>query len=257
MKLKNKSHLNLNKNIYIIGEVAQSHDGSLGYAHSLIDLIADSGANAVKFQTHIANCESTYDESWRINFSYEDKYRYDYWKRMEFTKEEWFGLALHAKKRKLDFLSSPFSIEAIELLEKLKVKLWKVASGELYNSMLLEKLWQTRKPILYSSGFSTYADLKKIAQITKLKKIPYGIFQCTTAYPTPPELWNLSSIKKLKKDFDCPIGLSDHSGEIYASLAAVTLGAKIIEVHVNFDKQAFGPDSTSSITDNSPLSASS
>src|SRR5258706_14691407 len=100
----------------IIAEVAQAHDGSLGLAHAFIDAIASAGADAVKFQTHIARAESTAGEPWRVAFSRQDETRYDYWKRMEFTEEQWIGLARHAEARGLWFLSSPFSLEAVELL---------------------------------------------------------------------------------------------------------------------------------------------
>jgi N-acetylneuraminate synthase len=105
-----------NNKCYIIAEIAQAHDGSLGLAHAYIDAIADAGADAVKFQTHIAEAESTLDEPWRVKFSSQDKNRYDYWKRMEFSDEQWFELANHSCSRGLDFLSSPFSIEAAIIL---------------------------------------------------------------------------------------------------------------------------------------------
>ena len=111
----------------VIGEVAQSHDGSLGLAHAFIDAIADAGADAVKFQTHIASAESTPAEPWRVKFSPQDATRYDYWKRMEFTPEGWAGLAAHAADRGLIFLSSPFSDEAVELLERIGMPAWKIA----------------------------------------------------------------------------------------------------------------------------------
>jgi N,N'-diacetyllegionaminate synthase len=114
---------------FVIGEVAQAHDGSLGLAHAFIDAIASAGADAVKFQTHIAAAESTAAESFRVRFSQEDSTRYDYWKRMEFTEEQWAGLKRHADERRLAFLSSPFSPEAVKLLERIQVAAWKVASG--------------------------------------------------------------------------------------------------------------------------------
>ena len=105
----------------IIAEVAQAHDGSLGTAHAYIDAVADCGADAVKFQTHIAAAESTPDEPWRIKFSPQDATRYDYWKRMEFTEAQWDGLKHHADERGLLFLSSPFSFEAVDLLDRVGV----------------------------------------------------------------------------------------------------------------------------------------
>src|SRR6266550_9312706 len=117
----------------IIGEVAQAHDGSLGMAHAFIDAISAAGADAVKFQTHIASAESTQSEPWRVKFSPQDQTRYEYWKRMEFTEDQWHGLAGHAKEKGLLFLSSPFSFEAIELLKRVGVPAWKVGSGEIGN----------------------------------------------------------------------------------------------------------------------------
>src|SRR5690349_790029 len=92
----------------VVGEVAQAHDGSVGFAHAFVDAIAGAGADAVKFQTHIAAAESTPSEPWRVKFSQQDATRYDYWRRMEFTEEEWRGLAQHAADRGLIFMSSPF-----------------------------------------------------------------------------------------------------------------------------------------------------
>src|SRR6266849_6471127 len=106
---------------FILGEDTPSHDGSVGMAHAFIDAIADAGADAVKFQTHIAAAESTPDEPWRVKFSHQDATRYDYWKRMEFTEEQWHGLKKHAEERGLKFLSSPFSVEAVELLNRVGV----------------------------------------------------------------------------------------------------------------------------------------
>lgn len=101
---------------FIIGEIAQAHDGSLGMAHAYIDAIADAGADAVKFQTHIATEESSALDTWRVKFSQQDATRYDYWKRMQFTPEQWSDLKQHAEDKGLVFLSSPFSLCAIDLL---------------------------------------------------------------------------------------------------------------------------------------------
>jgi N,N'-diacetyllegionaminate synthase len=233
---------------YIIGEVAQAHDGSLGLAHAYIDAIADAGANAVKFQTHIAKAESTLEEPWRIKFSPQDESRYDYWKRMEFTAEQWAELAKHSRGRGLDFLSSPFSVEAAMILEKIGVKQWKIGSGEIYNPVLLEYLLDTKIPLLLSSGMSSISDLDNVINQVVKKSIPFGIFQCSSSYPTPPELWGLEILSGLRERYRCPVGLSDHSGYIYAGLAATALGADFIEAHVTFDKRMFGPDVSSSVT---------
>src|SRR3954463_1398766 len=112
----------------VIGGVALTHDGSLGLAHAFVDAIAAAGAHAVKFQTHIAEAESTKAEPFRVKFTEQDETRFDYWRRIGFTEDHWQALASHAHDRGLLFLSSPFSIEAIELLERVGVPGWKVGS---------------------------------------------------------------------------------------------------------------------------------
>lgn len=234
--------------IKIIAEVGQAHDGSLGLAHSFIDEVAKTNADIIKFQTHIAHAESSEFESFRVNFSYEDKTRYDYWKRMEFTEEQWHGLKKHCDEVGLEFLSSPFSIEAFELIERVGVKRHKVASGEVNNFLLLKKMAETGKPLLISSGMSSIDNLKETLQFLDSYNNEKVLFQCTTAYPTPPEQVGLNVLDDLKREFDYPVGLSDHSGTIYPALGAVVKGAEFIEVHVTFDKNQFGPDATSSLT---------
>lgn len=136
----------------VIAEVAQAHDGSLGMAHAFIDAIAEAGADAVKLQTHIAAAESSPDEPWRVKFSPQDTTRFDYWKRMEFTEEQWHGLKQHADDRGLLFLSSPFSFEAVELMERVGVWAWKVASGEVSNGSMLERMCRAGLSVILSSG---------------------------------------------------------------------------------------------------------
>ena len=120
IKIGNRS-VGQKEKTFIVAEVAQAHDGSLGMAHAYIDAVADTGVDAVKFQTHIASEESTLDEPFRLSFSVQDETRYDYWKRMEFTFKQWESLATHAKERGLIFLSSPFSIAAVDMLQQLGI----------------------------------------------------------------------------------------------------------------------------------------
>jgi N,N'-diacetyllegionaminate synthase len=232
----------------IIGEVAQSHDGSLGMAHAFIDLVAKAGGDAIKFQTHIAAAESTPGEPWRVKFSKQDATRYDYWKRMEFSEEQWRGLKTHADDLGLLFLSSPFSFEAIELLERIGIEAWKVASGEVSNSPALARMIQTGRPILLSSGMSSITELDHAVAQVREGGVPFALLQCTSSYPCGPESVGLNLIQDFRDRYRCPVGLSDHSGEIYPGLAAVTLGAQILEVHVTFSREMFGPDVPVSLT---------
>jgi N,N'-diacetyllegionaminate synthase len=232
----------------IVAEVAQSHDGSLGLSHAFIDAIANAGADAVKFQTHIAAAESTPAEPWRVKFSPQDATRYDYWRRMEFAEEQWRGLRRHAEDRGLIFLSSPFSAEAVELLERVGMVAWKVASGEVSNAPLLERLLATGRPLLLSSGMSPLAELDATVARAQAVAVPIAVLQCTTAYPCPPERIGLNLLPIFRERYGCPVGLSDHSGTIFAGLAAATLGCDVLEVHVTLSREMFGPDVPASVT---------
>lgn len=231
----------------VIAEVAQSHDGSLGQAYAFVDAAARAGADAIKFQTHIAAAESTLDEPWRVRFSHQDESRFAYWKRMEFTAEQWAGLAQHARAAGLVFLSSPFSVTAVELLDRVGMPVWKIASGEVTNPELLDAIWRTRAPILFSSGMSLLRELDTVVAQTRARGIDVGVFQCTSEYPCPPEAWGLNLLAEFRSRFDCQIGLSDHSGNIYAGFAACALGADFLEVHLTLSRRMFGPDVPSSL----------
>lgn len=231
----------------IIAEIGQAHDGSLGIAHSYIDAVAKAGVNAIKFQTHIAEAESSIHEEFRVNFSYEDKTRFDYWKRMQFTEDQWIQLKKHCDEVGLEFISSPFSNKAVELLERLGVKRYKIGSGEVSNLLMIDKISKTKKPIMISSGMSSYKELDKTISYIQAKVDDISLFQCTTSYPTKAGDWGVSLIPELSARYNLPIGFSDHSGDIYACMAATTLGAKLLEFHVVFDKKMFGPDSKSSL----------
>jgi len=232
----------------IIAEVAQAHDGSLGTAHAYIDAVARAGVDAVKFQTHIAAAESTLDEPWRVKFSFQDASRYDYWKRMEFSEEQWAGLKRHASERGLKFLSSPFSVEAFELLSRVGVAAWKVASGEFNNTPLIDRITKSGLPILLSTGMSRLEEIDGVVERFQAAKAELTVLQCTTAYPCPPEKIGLNMIPVLRERYHCSAGLSDHSGKIYAGLAAAAIGIEALEVHVTFSRDCFGPDVPSSIT---------
>lgn len=183
-----------------------------------------------------------------MNFSYEDATRYDYWQRMGFTTAQWHDIKSHCEEVGLIFLSSPFSQAAVDLLEDVGVPAYKIGSGEVTNFLLLEKIAATGKPIIVSSGMSSFAELDAAIQFLAAHDTEIAIMQCTTAYPTPYERLGLNVITELQQRYPgIPIGLSEHTGEIYAGLAAVSLGARLLEFHAVFDKRMFGPDATSSL----------
>lgn len=233
---------------YLIAEIAQAHEGSLGILHSYIDAVAKTGVQAIKFQMHIAEAESSVHEPFRVKFSKEDDTRFDYWKRMQFSLDQWKGIKTHCDEVGLDFICSPFSNLAVDWLEEIGVKIYKIGSGEVNNLLLLEKICATGKPIIISSGMSSFEELDKTVNFLKSKNAQFSILQCTTAYPTKPEQFGLNVIKELKDRYDVPIGFSDHSAKVATGIAAVALGAEILEFHVVFHRDIFGPDAIASLT---------
>src|SRR5690606_41845433 len=231
----------------IIAEIGQAHEGSLGIAHSYIDALAKTGVDAVKFQVHIAEAESSEFEPFRIKFSTQDKTRFDYWKRMEFNFAQWQELKAHCDEAGVEFMASPFSNAAVDLLEKLDVKRYKIGSGEVGNFLMLEKIAATGKPVILSSGMSSYEELDRTVEFLKSKNVEFSILQCTTAYPTQPQNYGLNVIRQLKERYNVPVGYSDHSAKIETCIATTALGAEILEFHAVFSREMFGPDAGSSL----------
>lgn len=235
------------KKPYLIAEIGQAHDGSLGLLHSYIDAIAETGVQAIKFQLHIAEAESSIHEPFRIKFSYEDATRFDYWKRMGFTLEQWKEIKKHCDAVGLDFICSPFSNLAVDWLEDIGIDYYKIGSGEVSNFLMLEKIAKTGKPIIVSSGMSNFTELDATVAFLTERQVDFSILQCTTAYPTKPIQYGLNVLHELKNRYGVKVGFSDHSAKIATSIAAVTLGAEILEFHVVFDRNMFGPDAKSSL----------
>jgi N-acetylneuraminate synthase len=236
------------KKPYLIAEIAQAHEGSLGILHSYIDAIAKTGVQAIKFQMHIAAAESSIYEPFRVKFSREDNTRFDYWKRMEFTLAQWKDIKKHCDDVGLDFICSPFSNLAVDWLEEIGVHTYKIGSGEVNNFLLLDKIVKTGKPIIISSGMSSFEELDKTVEFLKSKKAFFSILQCTTAYPTKPTQYGLNVISELKQRYKVKVGFSDHSAKVATGIAAVALGAEILEFHVVFHRALFGPDAVASLT---------
>jgi N,N'-diacetyllegionaminate synthase len=231
-----------------IAEIGQAHDGSLGMLHAYIDTVAETGVEAIKFQTHIAEAESSIHEPFRIKFSEQDATRFDYWKRMEFNPEQWVEIGKHCKEAGLIFISSPFSNAAVDVLEAAGVEQYKIGSGEVTNFLLLKKVIDTGKPIIISSGMSSLDELDKTVDFLKQHQANFSILQCTTSYPTKPESYGLNVIAQLQQRYNVTVGFSDHSARVATGIAAVALGAEILEFHVVFDRKMFGPDVSSSLT---------
>ena len=238
-----------NKKKLIIAEIGQGHQNSLKEAKKLIDLTSSSGADIIKFQTHYADAESTYDEKFRKGFKFTHKTRFDYWKSCEITKNEWIELKKYSNKKKLIFTSSPFSEKAFFVLKSIGVNLWKIGSGEFYSDELINLVLKTKNPIILSTGLSNWKEINKKINLLKRLKKNFAVLQCTTQYPLPLKDVGMNIIYEMKKKFNCPVGLSDHSGSIFPSLLALSDNTtQIIEVHVTKKNNKTNPDNSSSIS---------
>lgn len=232
--------------VFVVAEIAQAHDGSLGILHSFIDACAGSGVDAVKFQIHIAEAESSDAEPFRVAFSFADATRSDYWRRTGFTPEQWSGVKAHCESARVEFLATPFSNAAVDLLERLGVARYKIGSADVTNGLLVERIAKTGKEVILSSGLATFKEIERV--VDRLRPQGVAVLQCTTRYPTEANDVGLTAIGLLRERLRCPAGLSDHSAKIYAGIAAAALGASVVEVHATFDRKMFGPDSAASLT---------
>jgi N,N'-diacetyllegionaminate synthase len=228
----------------LIAEIGSVHDGSYGNAVKLIEAAAACGADAVKFQTHIAEAETLADAPSPPYFKGEP--RLAYFRRTGFTPEQWRGLKAACEAAKVVFLSSPFSIEAVDLLEATGVGAYKIPSGEVSNIPLLERVAATGKPVLLSSGMSNWAELD--AAVATLR--PGGqitILQCSSAYPCPPEQVGLNVLTEMARRYGLPVGYSDHANGMAAAFAAAALGAVVVEKHFTFSRLMYGSDAANAM----------
>ena len=233
----------------LIVEVGNTHEGSLGVAMSFVDMAKDAGAKCVKFQMHLAEFEGMQNEPFRKNFSSQDFSRQDYWKRVNFSFENWIKLATYVQNKELEFLCTPFSVEAANwLFENKLVKRWKVGSGDAVNFPLIDYLLTTNLPLIISTGLISWPEIEEL----KLRLSSKGawtrtmLMHCISMYPTPLEKSSLNIIEDLKK-LGCKVGLSDHSGNWRVALRAISIGIDALEVHLTPHRKYFGPDTPASL----------
>lgn len=235
------------KKTYIIAEIGNTHEGSLGLAKCFIKAAAECGVDAVKMQTHIFEAESLPSAPNPPYFK--DETRKEYFERTAFTLEQWKELKRYAEEDlKIDFFSSPFSLEAVDLLEAIGMHTYKIASGEVNNIPLLEKIAKTGKRVLLSSGMSSWSELDEAIdtlQSSGCKDLI--VLQCTSEYPCPPEQAGLNVLDELRDRYkDITIGYSDHTMGVAVPLAAAIKGATVIEKHFTLSQKMYGSDALNS-----------
>ncbi len=237
----------------IIAEIGINHNGSITHAKRLIDAAAKAKADFAKFQTFIAKEHITknspkaeYAKSGlKDNLSMLESV-----KQWEFNEDQHRNLISYCEKKNIKFLSSPFDISSINLLNKLKIGIIKIPSGEITNLPYLEKVGSLKKRVILSTGMSNLKEIENAIKILKRSGTPkknITILQCNTSYPTPLSDVNLNAMIAIRERFNIEVGYSDHTIGVEAPLAAVALGARIIEKHLTLDKQDIGPDHKASM----------
>jgi len=233
----------------IISEIGLSHEGSLGFALKFIESSKNSGADMVKFQYHIPNQESSNQENFRINFSLQDRSRWDYWERTSFNVKEWKIIIDECHAQNITFCTSVFSKKAAQIMLDFGIKNLKLGSGDFFNKELLEFFLEWDGNLYLSTGLATTKEIENTIAFFKNSTLSnLIIFQCTSKYPTPYNEVGIDFMLEIKSRFDVSVGLSDHSKGIDSALVAICNGANAIEKHVTFSENLFGPDVTSSIT---------
>jgi len=238
----------MKKEIIVIAEAGINHNGNLKTAKKLIKVAAEAGVDIVKFQTFIADKLATKFAKkalYQKNLSNSQQSQYQMLKSLELSKKNHYELIDYCKKMKVEFLSTAFDIESIAFLNKLKLKRFKIPSGEITNFPYLKYIGQFNKPIIMSTGMSTLKEIRKALSIltnsgTERKKIT--LLHCNTEYPTPKKDVNLKAMLTLKKIFKVNVGYSDHTLGIEVPIAATALGATIIEKHFTLSRDQIGCD---------------
>ncbi len=238
---------------FIIAEAGVNHNGNLKLAKKLIYEAKEAGASAIKFQSFIANksiSKFAKKAEYQISSTGDTKTQLEMVKSLELSESDHYILFKECKKNKIEFISTPFDKESIDLLLKLKVSKIKVASSELNNFPFLKQVAKTKKEVILSTGMGTLLEIEKAVKLlinNGINRKKLTVLHCNTEYPTPFSDANLKAINTIKKNIKVKVGYSDHTLGIEAPIAAVALGAQIIEKHFTLDKNLKGPDHKASI----------
>lgn len=232
-----------NSRVYVVAEIGINHGGSVTQALKLVDAAADAGADAVKFQTFRTDRLMV---ATRDRFAQQDdgaETAYQLFRRLELGWEDYEKLKQHADERKVSFLSTPFDEESADLLDRIGVPAFKIASSDVTHTPLLKHVAGKNKPVLLSTGMSFLSEVAEAVWTLKTAgATEILLLHCVSSYPAPPESLNLRAIQTMRDYFDLPVGYSDHTEGILLPLVAVSLGAVLVEKHFTIDKQARGPD---------------
>ena len=234
--------------IKIIAEIGVNHCGKLHLAKKLIDVAIYCGANAVKFQTYITDnfvSKNTKKVSYQILKKFKNESHYEMLKKFELKNKDFFKIKKYCDKKKIEFISTPYDLQSVDLLENLKVKTYKVASADISDFLLHKKLSKLNKKVIISTGMSSLDEIKKTVSLYNKKNIE--LLHCVSCYPCSVKLLNLNNILLLKETFNLDIGFSDHTKGYEAALLAYAMGARTFEKHITLSNNMVGPDHKASL----------
>ena len=241
-----------NHPVFIIAEAGVNHNGDLNLARKLVDLAVEAGVDAVKFQTFITEEIVTHNaekaDYQKKNTGSREESQFEMLKKLELPFEQFREVKTYCAKKRILFLSTPFDRKSVDFLDQLKISAFKIASGEINNLHFLSYIASRGKPIILSTGMSTLEEVEKALEvIEKTQNKQLILLHCTSDYPAKVKDVNLRAMHTMHKAFHLPVGLSDHTPGIEISLAAVAMGASVIEKHFTLDNHLPGPDHKASL----------
>jgi N-acetylneuraminate synthase len=233
--------------VFIIAEAGCNHNGDTNLAKQLIDVAVEAGADAVKFQTFITDELVTQQaekaDYQKINTGDGNETQYALLKKLELSFDNFKTLKAYCERKGIAFLSTPFDYRSVDFLDELEIPAFKIASGEITNIPFLSYIARKKKPVILSTGMSTLEEVEKAEEaLRQTHNAELVLLHCTSEYPVPVEDVNLRAMNTLYHRFNVPVGLSDHTVGSAIALAAVALGASVIEKHFTLDKSLPGPD---------------
>lgn len=235
--------------VFVIAEAGVNHNGSAELAKRLIDAAADAGCDAVKFQTFkvadLVEPDAPKADYQKRNAKNRAESQYEMLKKLELSKADTRMLKAHCRKRGILFLSSPFDCDSADFLSKLGMPIFKIPSGEITNLPYLRRINSFGREVILSTGMATLSEIS--AALKVLRDCKVSLLHCTTEYPCPFDAVNLNAMLAMKRRFRLPVGYSDHTRGIEVSVAAVALGAEIIEKHFTLSREMDGPDHKASL----------
>ncbi|KJS88807.1 MAG: hypothetical protein JM58_00230 [Peptococcaceae bacterium BICA1-8] len=241
-------------NVYIIAEAGVNHNGSIDFAKKMVDEAKEAGVDCIKFQTFVSKnivSKNANKAEYQKQQTNANESQLDMLKKLELSFDEFVQLNEYCRKKEIEFLSTAFDFDSIDFLESLNMKRWKIPSGDITNLPFLTKIARLGKPVILSTGMSTMEDIKDAVKTLEENGVgDITVLHCTTEYPTPYEDVNLSAMKTIQNEFNVPVGYSDHTKGIEIPIAAVSMGATVIEKHFTLDRNMEGPDHKASLEPN-------